>query len=122
MLPPTLTSEAVQQVLEEFKMQRKIHKRFVTQILLEAKKVLVNHKNLVEINVTSENELTVCGDVHGQYYDLLNIWQLNGIPSEKNMYLFNGDFVDRGSFSAEVIIAVRILTQNPPSTPPLTVF
>jgi len=44
--------------------------------------------------------------VHGQYYDLLNIWAMNGAPSEDNPYLFNGDFVDRGSFSVEIIQAL----------------
>lgn len=48
--------------------------------------------------------MTVCGDTHGQYYDLLNIFKINGNPSETNPYLFNGDFVDRGSFSVEVIV------------------
>ena len=46
----------------------------------------------------------MCGDVHGQYYDLINIFQLNGKPSDTNPYLFNGDFVDRGSFSVECIL------------------
>ncbi len=34
--------------------------------------------------------ITVCGDTHGQYYDTLNIFALNGFPSPENPYLFNG--------------------------------
>jgi serine/threonine-protein phosphatase 5 len=39
-----------------------------------------------------------------RYYDLLNIFDTHGFPSETNPYLFNGDFVDRGSFSLEVVL------------------
>ena len=51
-------------------------------------------------------KITVCGDTHGQFYDLANIFKINGLPSEENPYLFNGDFVDRGSFSAETVITL----------------
>ena len=47
--------------------------------------------------------------VHGQFFDLLTIFELNGLPSSTNPYLFNGDFVDRGHFSTEVITLILAL-------------
>lgn len=60
----------------------------------------------MHIGIDDLEEITVCGDVHGQYYDLLNIYKINGNPSHENPYLFNGDFIDRGSFSCEVILTL----------------
>ena len=62
--------------------------------------------NIVDIDVPEGKKFTICGDIHGQYYDLMNIFELNGMPSEENPYLFNGDFVDRGSFSVECIFVL----------------
>jgi len=73
-------------------------------VLIEVKKVLEALPSLVDVDVPEGTHINVCGDTHGQYYDLLNIFELHGYPSETNPYLFNGDFVDRGSFSVEVVL------------------
>ncbi|XP_043924969.1 serine/threonine-protein phosphatase 5-like [Protopterus annectens] len=76
------------------------------QILVQVKEILSKLPSLVETTLQDTQKFTICGDIHGQFYDLLNIFDLNGLPSETNPYLFNGDFVDRGSFSVEVILTL----------------
>jgi len=75
-------------------------------IIAKAQEILEKETTLVKITLDDLEEITVCGDVHGQYYDLLNIFKINGNPSEENPYLFNGDFVDRGSWSVEIMLTL----------------
>lgn len=42
----------------------------------------------------------------GQFFDLMELFRLNGFPTEKHHYLFNGDFVDRGSWSTEIALVL----------------
>ncbi|KAK9152530.1 hypothetical protein Sjap_000010 [Stephania japonica] len=101
-----VTLDFVKKMMEDFKNQKCLHKRYAYQIVLQTREMLRELPSLVDVNITDGNHFTVCGDVHGQFYDLLNIFELNGLPSDENPYLFNGDFVDRGSFSVEVILTL----------------
>ena len=100
------TYDFVTAMIEQFKQQKLIHRRFILQILLDSHRVLSALPSLVDLEVPSATHITVCGDTHGQFYDLMKIFELNGLPSADNPYVFNGDFVDRGSFSVEVILTL----------------
>jgi serine/threonine-protein phosphatase 5 len=101
-----LTLDFVRAMMEEFRAQRMPPKRFVYHIVRAAADVMRALPSLVDVDVPAGAHITVRGDTHGQFYDLLHIFELNGLPSDDNPYLFNGDFVDRGSFSVEVILTL----------------
>ena len=96
--------------------EKYIDKVYLLQMLLKVKKIFESQKEaLIDVNIPIGEKFTVVGDLHGQFYDLLHIFEINGYPSEKNPYLFNGDYVDRGVFSLECVttlIAYKILYPN----------
>lgn len=103
-LKDEMTPEFVDDMIERFKTGKRLHRKYVFQIILAVKDIVYNEATMVETHVQPDHKLTVCGDTHGQYFDLLNIFKLNGFPSAKHSYLFNGDFVDRGSWSTEIAL------------------
>ncbi|OAD68982.1 hypothetical protein PHYBLDRAFT_127325 [Phycomyces blakesleeanus NRRL 1555(-)] len=101
-----ITEGFVKDLVARFKDQKKIHRKYAFMIILGVRKMMMESPSLIDIKVPAGGKLTVCGDVHGQFYDFINIFNTNGWPSEKHAYLFNGDFVDRGSFSLEVVLTL----------------
>eukprot|EP00124_Ichthyophonus_hoferi_P000627 Ihof_evm20s24 gene=Ihof_evmTU20s24 len=99
-----VTPEFIVELTEHFRSEKRLHKKYAYQILVRIKEYFEKQPSLVDVAVPKDSKFTICGDIHGQFYDLLNIFNLNGLPSETNPYLFNGDFVDRGSFSFEVVL------------------
>ena len=117
-----LTIEFVKEVMQHFRDEKLLHRKYVLQILVKAIEHFKKQQTLLRLTLPRETTITsgtapsssgnvcgaftVCGDTHGQYYDLCNIFALNGDPSPQNAYLFNGDFVDRGSFSFETVFTL----------------
>ncbi|KCV68356.1 hypothetical protein H696_05272 [Fonticula alba] len=105
----TLTPEFVKQVMDFMKDGGVLHRKYLYRVFTESARYLRSLPSLLDVTVSEEAEhITVCGDTHGQYYDLMNIFRMNGLPSHSNPYLFNGDFVDRGSWSVEVAVTMLL--------------
>eukprot|EP00917_Polyrhabdina_sp_WS-2016_P018986 GHVP01040784.1.p1 GENE.GHVP01040784.1~~GHVP01040784.1.p1 ORF type:complete len:327 (+),score=50.50 GHVP01040784.1:129-1109(+) len=76
-------------------------------LCMESKKIFIAQPTLLELRAP----IKICGDIHGQYIDLLRIFEYVGFPDKTN-YLFLGDYVDRGKQSLETIcllMAYKIL-------------
>ncbi|XP_040603339.1 serine/threonine-protein phosphatase with EF-hands 2 [Mesocricetus auratus] len=93
-------------LVEAFRLRQQLHARYVLSLLYETRKHLVQLPNINRISTCYSEEITVCGDLHGQLDDLIFIFYKNGLPSPERAYVFNGDFVDRGKDSVEVLMVL----------------
>ncbi|KAF1763441.1 hypothetical protein GCK72_011707 [Caenorhabditis remanei] len=76
----------------------------VKTLCVKAREILAEEGNVQVI----DTPVTICGDIHGQFHDLRELFKVGGPPPDTN-YLFLGDYVDRGYNSVETFILLIAL-------------
>jgi len=86
----------IDQWIEQLKKGECISERDLKKLCIHVKNILMEEPNVPFVRTP----VTICGDIHGQFYDLLELFKTGGeLPSTN--YVFMGDFVDRGHNSVE---------------------
>lgn len=120
-----LNLDYLKYMINLFKEGGKIPKKHVHAIIAKAYQLFKAEKTMVELSLSHPSlkdesnpdelipdkatKITIVGDTHGQFFDVLNIFHKFGHVSGEHIYLFNGDFVDRGSWSCEVALYLYVL-------------
>jgi serine/threonine-protein phosphatase PP1 catalytic subunit len=94
----------------EFCSNVKISEREVITVIDKVYPIIEKEESMLEL----EPPLYICGDIHGQFYDLLRLFEILKYPPESK-FLFLGDYVDRGKRSLECILLLLCLKIKYPS-------
>jgi len=105
--PSSVDDAFVTGLIAMYKEQGKLPMKYAYLMALDVKDILMKEKTLQKVAVPDGGKITVVGDLHGQFFDFTHMLdEVCGMPSPENPILFNGDFVDRGVWSVEVLLTL----------------
>jgi serine/threonine-protein phosphatase 4 catalytic subunit len=90
--------------IEQLKRCELIKESEVKALCMKAKEILIEESNVHQVSAP----VTICGDIHGQFHDLIELFQVGGEVPYTN-YIFLGDFVDRGFYSVQTFLLLLAL-------------
>ncbi|KAH6613896.1 Metallo-dependent phosphatase-like protein [Boeremia exigua] len=90
--------------IQQLRACRPIPENQVRELCYKARELLIEEGNVVGVDAP----VTICGDIHGQFHDLMELFRVGGDVPDTN-YLFMGDFVDRGFYSLESFLLLLCL-------------
>lgn len=107
---------------ERFRLQDRLRIDEALSIIKRARMIMSEEPNLLSLDAP----VMVVGDIHGQFYDLINLIELGGEPGSvlsvdengvkrRRQYLFLGDYIDRGDFQCEVLLYLFALKAKHPA-------
>ncbi len=100
----------IDKCISDLKQEKILPEKVLRKICEKLKDILIEESNVQPISAP----VTICGDIHGQFYDLLELFRIGGeVPSTN--YVFIGDFVDRGYNSVETFELLMCLKIKYPS-------
>ncbi|KAJ6241654.1 serine/threonine-protein phosphatase pp2a-related [Anaeramoeba flamelloides] len=100
----------IDQILETVYQCKYLPETQLIQLCQKAEEILIEENNVHPIS----SPVTVCGDIHGQFFDLLELFKIGG-DIKNTKYIFLGDYVDRGYFSIETITLLLALKVKYPT-------
>lgn len=110
MMPGLVSVPDLDECIERLYRRELLPEVTVEALCTKIKELLIKESNVVHIQAP----VTVVGDIHGQFHDLIEIFRIGGYCPDTN-YLFLGDYVDRGLFSVETITLLVCLKLRYPS-------
>ncbi|EMS59938.1 Serine/threonine-protein phosphatase PP2A-4 catalytic subunit [Triticum urartu] len=95
--------------IEQLLQCRPLAEQEVKALCEKAKEILMEESNVQPV----KSPVTICGDIHGQFHDLVELFRIGGKCPDTN-YLFMGDYVDRGYYSVETVsLLVALKVRHP---------